>query len=258
MNSGENSQPFPVELPWEAYTENGPSIEALRERVPHYQVTLALTYWEAGAAPAFPDDALGQLLDANGIDRTSPGGCSFHQDLYAIGLWFMLPAAQRMADADIDATRGYLKDLERLSQEICPSLHHVLSMLPVSVSDHLGKMDDWLETNHDLDIAMIKDFVRLLPEISRALANDIRVLRRGRPTNFVLDHSAELAQAAFTRAGLLVDPRGESASSQSARLVGDGAELFAAYFRLLDGHMSELRLAQALLRNRRRAKRSRT
>jgi len=256
MNSGRNPQPFPVELPWEAYAENRVAIEELRERCPRNENVLRLT-WGQEATPPFAKGALGPLLDDSGVDRTTSSGKVLHEDLYAIGFWYMLPAAQRAADADIDATRSYLKDLERLSQEIWPALHHVLSMLPNSISYYLGEMDDWVESSHDLDIAMIKDFVRFLPEISRALASDVRVLRRGRPSNFVLDHSADLAQAAFKRAGLVVDPRNES-PTMSARLVGDGAALFVAYFQLLDGYMSELRLAQALLRNRRREQRSRT
>lgn len=258
MSSGGNSEPFPKELPWEAYTEYPVTIEALRERRTRYVTAVLATYLESETKPALVTNGLGPLLDSQKVDRTSPSGSSFHEDLYAIGLWYMLPAAQRAADADVDATRRYLKDLERRSQEIWPALHHVVSLLPGSIAEHLAQMPEWVEGDHELDLPMIKQFVRLLPEISRALARDVQVRRRGRPSNFVLDHSADLAQSAFKRAGREVEPRGQSATAPSARLVGDGAELFVDYFRLLDGHLNELGLAQALLRNRSRAKRSRT
>lgn len=258
MTSAKNPPPFPAELPWEEFTERRVTIEELRERIPRHEKALATTFAMNPSTPLLPAHVATKLLSESELGLSETASAGLAHDLRAIGLWFLMPAGRRAADADLDATRRYLGELTRLSPDILPSLLHVLALLPVSVSEHLGQIPEWKESGHAFDIQMIRQFVRVLPDLSKRLAADVEAKSRGRRTNFVLDHSVTLAAAAFGRAGLSVGPRGQSATRPSARLTGAGSRLFVAYFRQLDKHLSETALALAMLRCRKRTRTVRT
>ena len=180
------------------------------------------------------------------------------RDLRAIGLWFLMPRARRVADADVDATRSALKKLNRLSRDIVSPLQDVLDVIGQSVAEELEKDPAWRDGEFNFDHAAIRQFFQSLPGVSERLTLKVEAQRKGRRTNFVLDHSVTLAAAAFERAGLSVGPRGQSATRPSARLTGAGSRLFVAYFRQLDTHLSETTLALAMLRCRKRTRTVRT
>ncbi len=258
MKSAKNHDPFPGWLPWEDFTEIPVTIEELRIRVRHHELALTIHRLTTQTAPGLPANAVRRLLAQREVTLDAEARVALDGDLYAIGLWYLIPAAQRAADADIDATRRYLKELRRLADEIGPSLHHVLALFQVSIPHHLEQMPEWVEGGHQFDLEMVRAFFKLLPELSRRLAADVEVRRKGRRKNFVLDHSVRLAAAAFAQAGLAVIPRGQSATSPQPRLTGDGSRLFVDYFRLLDGHLGEPALAAAQLRSRKAGRAIRT
>lgn len=257
MNSTKDLHPFPSALPWEEFTEYRVSIEELRERAPQYNSTLAISFLANQSSPVLPVNAVRILIAECDSNLAKPAASKLEVDLHAIGLWYLLPAARAAADADLDTTRRYLSELTRLSQEILPSLSHVLALMPVSVSEHLEQISQWKESGHALDVQMTASFVKALPELSKRLAADVETKRKGRRPNFVLDHCVTLAAAAFERAGLCVSARGPSATRPCARLTGDGSRLFVTYFGQLDGHLSELTLSLAMLRCRRRTRQTR-
>lgn len=210
------------------------------------------------SAPDLPASWIKKLLEASGLDLAQSANDALKHDLNAIGLWYLMPIGQRFADADIDATRRYLRDLHRHSKAINPPLRHALALLGIRISQHLEQMPEWTEGGYEFDLEMIRQFVALLPEVSKRLSDDVEVPGRGRRANFTLDHSVKLAAEAFARAGIEVAARGPSATQPEARLAGGGAPLFADYFRKLDRHLSDATLARALIRGRKRERQSRT
>ncbi len=250
--SANNDHPFPVDLPWEEFTQYRVTIEELRERAPQYDSALAISFIANRATPILPVNAIERLIAQSNSDLEKTAASNLNVDLRAIGLWFLMPAARAVADADLDATRRYLGELTRLSQDILPSLSHVLALLPASISAHLGQISEWNEGEDAFDHQMVARFIKALPELSKRLTADVEAKSKGRRPNFVLDHSVTLAAAAFERAGLSLVPRGPSATQPSARLTGCGSRLFVAYFLQLDKHLSEATLSQAMIRCRRR------
>lgn len=250
MNSAKNRDPFPQELPWEEFTQYRVTIEELRERVPRYDSVLALSFLANRRTPILPVNAIENMLMRSSVTLSEKDLGELNRDLHAIGLWYLQPAARKVADADPDAIRRVLKILLRLAPKIARPLLDVLALLPASSSRHLGQIGDWKESGHTFDVEMIRKFVRALPELTKRLAADVAVHGKGRRPNFVLDHSASLAVEAFERAGFEVVAH-SAAGGRQPWLSGNGASLFVAFFKELDVRISENSLAQSLRRSQR-------
>ena len=194
-----------------------------------------------------------ELSEKHAKDLEELPRTALDRDLLAIGLWFLMPVARRANDADLDATRNYLKDLKRLSRDIEKPLIHVLALMHLSLAEELDEDADWRGSGARFDLSAIRHFVWALPGVADRLALKVEAQRKGRRRNFVLDYSAGLTSEAFLRANFPVQGRAATLGKQP-RLVGDGADLFQAFFKMLDPSLTEEALAMALRRSLRAGK----
>ena len=253
VNSARNSEPFPAKLPWQEFVEERVTIEELRERAPLHYSILDRSFASNPSTPVLPKSELRKLFAEHAKFISEPARSELRRDLHAIGLWFLMPFARRAVDADLDATRGYLKDLKRLSRGIEKPLLHVLALMHLSVSEELEQDPTWRRSGAEFDVMALRQFVRALPGVSDRLALKVEAQRKGRRSNFILDHSVGLASAAFKRAKRPVQGRAATFDMQP-RLIGDGADLFLAFFKMLDQSLAENALSMALRRSLRNGK----
>ena len=245
MKSAENDRSFPVWLPWEDFTENAVTIEELRERVELSEHRSFLVSVGNPAAPVLNRAALSKLL--NTLDLAEAQRADLERDLSAIGVWYLTPASQVVADADIDATRKYLRALKSQSASIGPALRHVLSMMPNAIEHHLKEKT--LEMpGVTVDVFAVKDFMKHLPALCDLMLQDVSPKQVGRRRNFVLDHAARLTRDALDRARLSVKAKLRNASGELPHLTGPGAQSMWDYFKMLSPRLGESELVRALIR----------
>ncbi len=246
QKSAEQSEVFPGWLPWEEFTARVVTIEELRERIGIAEARLILTRLENLLAPVLNRTAFSKVIAS--ADVGDDQRAALEQDLAAIGVWYLTPGAQVAADADLDATRRYLRDLKKHSTKIWPSLHHVLALLPGPVL-HKIELDNTLASHSKAaDLSEVRNFMADLPALCDKLIDHLSPKQVGRRENFVLDHSVRLTRTVLAAAGLPVTAKFRNAAGKLPELIGAGAPLMQDYFKSLDPRLGASGLARALIR----------
>jgi hypothetical protein len=235
-----------VWLPWEEFTSRAVTIEELRERAEIAEGRLALTLLLNPSAPTLDRATLHTLIAS--ADLAAGQEAALERDLAAIGFWYLTPGAQVAADADLDGTRRYLRDLKKLSSKISPSLNHVLSLLPKSILNEIGSDPSLAIHGQSVDFSATKDFIKDLPILCDKLMVQLSPKQVGRRHNFVLDHSAKLARDAISAAGLSLKARFRNPEGKLPELTGSGASLVWDYFKSLNPRLGESELTRAVIR----------
>ena len=198
-------------------------------------------------APVFPRRELRMLLEnAQGIEPLPPA--ELELDLIAIGHWYLLPQARMAADADLDATRKYLHFLQRKGKPAFEALHHILCLLPRTIEEEIAADGTFRCSNAGMAADDVKDFLVDLERLLPRLVEKVSARRRGRRSSFVLTHSVRLAAQSLALAGAPVFAHHHTVLKPQPYLTGGGADVFLAFFKLLDPRLDERALAQALLR----------
>ena len=245
-NSADNEAPSHVWLPWEEFTSRAVTIEELRERADAAEGRLALTRMLHTSAPTLDRATLNRVIAS--ADLATGPRTALERDLAAIGFWYLTPGAQLAADADLDATRRYLRDLKKLSAKIRPSLHHVIALLPRSIIQEVGADPSLAVHGHSVDLKMVESLIVDLPTLCDRLLLQLNPKRTGRRSNFVLDHAATLVCEALLAVGLSVKATLRNPEGKLPQLTGSGASLMWDYFKSLNPRLGESELTRAVIR----------
>lgn len=250
MNSGGKREAFPLELPWEEFSERRVTIEELRERLANMLPTLMLANLADERSPMLDHSAVADLVKTATGSLDAEARDELVRDLVSIGSWYLLPTARAVGDADLDATREYLSYLSRRGAPAFKALHHVLCLMPSVIEDAIAAEESLASHGAALSALTVKDFLkdveRLLPQIIELVS----AKKAGRRPTFVLNHSARLAATAFEEAGLALQAHGHSLVNQTPYFTGTGADAFLAFFRLLAPRVQPATLVRPLLQAR--------
>lgn len=247
MTSGSSDAAFPSPVVWEEFTKRRVTIEELRERSASVLPRLMLAHFVNEQSPTLDRSAIVELVKTAAGDLDAGVYAQLVRDLTAIGLWYLLPLARTVADADPDATRKRLAVLSQSGKPVFEALYHVLSLLPAQIEERIAADDSFASHSASLNALVVKDFLnnfeRLLPQLSEL----VTAKGPGRPPDFVLRHSANLAATAIQEAGLALVPHHQTFKSKVPYLSGTGADLFHGFFTLLNPRVQPAAFVRALL-----------
>ena len=255
MKDNDKALDFPYPLPWEDFERSPATLATLRQDRLRYEMRLE-THRELGVPDqVFSRSDLGKMLPKSICPASARE--ALITDLYLIGVWYLGPRLRETVDCDLDSTRRELRKLQEASPVVAKALGHLDALLGKTIRHIHSTGADMRTRTQELDLQYLALVMGDLNNIAGQLVDYLAPKQTGRRAEFHLDIAVSLAAEAIEGAGMgQVKATYGSDVGDSPHFKGEAGTLLGCFFKLVDRHAGESRVARSFLRERSRRRKA--